>query len=554
MLKKILQTCEFTAKSIARSAEKLSAIDHIFGELANTIGKLPQSDLQGRLAGQVLKAQDLLDAQISEKKVEVQVSKDFVDAFRKKKVISPGVSRTLYVELFLQVLNNAPEDVSSKELLGQFITNMIAVQAAKTAQKARKIGRVHNDAKNVDVKETECPSFSKVCLQTIVDRNTKLTCLPPTTSSPSKIPTPIIQNAIRSRNKACAVPTQRTVPPNTTTTKMPAARSQCTTKPREEARREPVGNKIAAPGQRPTKVPAEPSKKSFPASKKSQPWKETVNTSSAPKIRSVFDTKEQADASPPSVYKAVTTKIRQVKGKFVSTKKTGAVVAQTKQQISNEDLHSLFRSPELDGEAIETVAGSGTGDRGDYMSLKTTGLPHVTELKASTEQHGETVSRENSTVGSQVGSSLRTSSHETLPTPEGSSSNEEDWTNSENSEGTKKISLKEYLKGKTTGGGSTPRDHSSQSHSSGQRKRKRIGDNGSSPYKKKPAIESYYVAHPQVCSSSLALCQSTADTSQTCRPTPDIHPDMMDVDTVPSPALFPAVHTSAFGPPAPVAR
>jgi hypothetical protein len=184
MLKKILQDCECTANSIARSAEKLSTIDHIFGELANTIGKLPQSDLQGRLAGPVLKAQDLLDAQISEKEVEVQVSKDFLDAFRKKKVIPPGVSRTLYVELFLQVLNNAPEDVSSKELLGQFITNMIAAQATKTAQKARKIGGVYNDAKSVDMKETERPSFSKVFLQPIVDRDIKPTSLSPNTSPP----------------------------------------------------------------------------------------------------------------------------------------------------------------------------------------------------------------------------------------------------------------------------------------------------------------------------------------------------------------------------------
>jgi hypothetical protein len=200
------------------------------------------------------------------------------------------------------------------------------------------------------------------------------------------------------------------------------------------------------------------------------------------------------------------------------------VVAQTEQQISNEDLHSLFRSPELDSEAVETVAGhdtdiagSGTGDRGGYMSLRTTGLPHVTELKASTEQHGETDNMENSTVSSQVYSSLRSSSYEIHPTPEGSSSNGEDWTNSKKSEGTKKIPvkdyLKDYLKDQTTGGGSTPRDHSSQSHSSGQHKLKPIGDNGSSPYKKKPAIEGRYVAHPQVCSSSLALWKSTANTS-----------------------------------------
>jgi hypothetical protein len=140
----------------------------------------------------------------------------------------------------------------------------------------------------------------------------------------------ITQNAIKPRNKARAEPTSKT-----TAIKKPVAPNQRTSKSREEAHHERTKKNPAAPSQRSTRPPMEARegiiKKNLPATENSQPLKETANIKPSPRTQPAFGIKKQVLAPAPSVFKAVPAKIRQVKGKFLPTKKDAGVETRIEQ-------------------------------------------------------------------------------------------------------------------------------------------------------------------------------------------------------------------------------
>jgi hypothetical protein len=177
MLKKILPAWERTNKVIAKSSKQLQHMDRRFQQLTDTISELPVSEQRSSLADQLLELQDLLDAQLDQRKDEAQTSVICLEAFRKKSVVPPGSSGKVFLELFLQVLNDVAEDVSVRELLDGFTTNVVAVQTFKNAQKLDNTARVYAQSEDKEMKESKPPSPSKVWSSNSTNCRTMLTCL-----------------------------------------------------------------------------------------------------------------------------------------------------------------------------------------------------------------------------------------------------------------------------------------------------------------------------------------------------------------------------------------
>jgi hypothetical protein len=90
---------------------------------------------------------------------------------------------------------------------------------------------------------------------------------------------------------------------------------------------------------------------------------------------------------------------------------------------------------------------------------------------------------------------------------------------------------------RSTGGGSAPRNHARQPQSEEGNKRKHVGNYGEFAPKKKPAIEDRYIAKPKVRHLFLSHFSTSTNLTQTRRPMPALVIDMMEIGSVPAPAV-----------------
>jgi hypothetical protein len=142
VLQNILPAWEHTDSFLAGSVRQFKSVDQTLNALTNGVCKLPNNSTRASIAENIIKLQQAVDDQQEASEKEAEMSKSCLRAFQKKRVIPLGRAGRNYLEVFVQVLNSAPEDMTVGELQRSFAMNLASVKAHRGVAGSGKQGSV----------------------------------------------------------------------------------------------------------------------------------------------------------------------------------------------------------------------------------------------------------------------------------------------------------------------------------------------------------------------------------------------------------------------------